>query len=66
MAKKNQNMGYHSKADFNLNDKSDFPDLVPQKPVKIGSSDSHNSAGSGGKEKFTDMISSTKNKPATY
>lgn len=45
---RNKNMGYHSKTDFNLNDKGDFPELVPQKPVKIGSQDSHNSTGSNG------------------
>ena len=28
MEKKNKDMGYHAKADFNLNDKMDFPDLV--------------------------------------
>ena len=31
-------MGYHAKADFNLNDKMDFPDLVEEPKKKQNNS----------------------------
>lgn len=34
---RNKNMGYHSKTDFNLNDKSDFPELL--QPNKKGANE---------------------------
>jgi hypothetical protein len=34
MEKKNKNVGYHAQANFNLEDKSDFPDLVKEKKNK--------------------------------
>lgn len=52
---KNKNMGYHSKTDFNLNDKGDFPELL--QPKKTSQNED---------ESYRDVIHSTKNKPATY
>ena len=52
-------MGYHAKAEFNLNDKSDFPDLMPQNNKKV----QQQAADHGN---FKEMIQNTKNKPATY
>lgn len=41
---------------------------MPQKPVKVGSSESYGSSGSGGavKERFIDVVDNAKSKPATY
>lgn len=50
-------MGYHSKANFSLSDKSDFPDLVVNKK-----SEQTNAS----REDFRDVIDNVKNKPATY
>lgn len=54
--KKNKDMGYHAKADFNLSDKSDFPDLQGNTVKKTEATP----------ENYREMIESTKNKPATY
>lgn len=57
MEKKNENMGYHSKADFNLNDKGDFPDLLQGQKKNEDSQKVSN---------FRDVIENAKSKPATY
>ena len=54
---KNKNMGYHAKTDFNLTDKSDFPELLQPKKKKETEDTNEN---------FKDVIGSAKSKPATY
>lgn len=48
-------MGYHAKANFSLNDKNDFPDLVV--PNKNAQSIPQN---------YADVAETAKSKPATY
>lgn len=55
MEKKNKDMGYHAKANFSLNNKSDFPDLMTDKKPDLPE-----------KDNFRDVVDTAKSKPATY
>lgn len=55
MQKKNQDAGYHAKANFSLSDKSEFPDLI------VGGGNTQNLT-----ERYTDVAETAKSKPATY
>ena len=53
--KKNERSGYQVKTDFNLVDKSDFPDLVIEKKGEVKKQDN-----------LREMTQIAKEKPATY
>lgn len=56
MEKKNKDMGYHAKANFSLNDRGDFPELIVDKKPEAN----------GVRDNFRDVVDNAKYKPSTY